>query len=278
MAKKSDKENKTDLAKAVEELDAAVATEGGSKTPDLVDTLAKAAADSAATAKALVKGELVVSGQKVDKPDEGVAVDQPEENAARRGGKDDEEDDEVDDEAPEEEAEDKDDADKSERSDDLAKAFMDGLEEHVEMLDASPALMAVAEGLAKSMARQSWEQRNLRTAMAEISQAVSVLAKSHVAIHRLLKGAQVKAPMAGIIGLVDGKAVPTNTGSFQIDKADGTKVSKSELASRVARAVEAGKLPAYALAQLDSPFGVEALLANIPEDVAKAFDIPRKSA
>jgi hypothetical protein len=269
MATKS-KAEKSDLAKAVEELDQEVTVEGGTKAPDLVDTLAKAAADSAATAHALAKGELVVSGKKVDKPDEGAAVDQPEENAKRRGGKDD------DDTEVEEDADADEETDKSEdEDDDLAKAFMDGLEEHVELLDASPALLAVAEGLAKSTARTQWEQQNLRKAMAEISQAVSTLLKSHVEIHRLLKG---RTPMAGIVGIVDGKAIPATGGPLQVSKADGTKLAKSELQARVARAVEAGKLPAYALAQLDSPFGIEALLSSIPEDVAKAYDIPKKNA
>lgn len=258
---------KTDLEKAVAELDAEVTPKGGDtekKEPTLADALAKSADALADTTKALVKGDLVVSGKHVSKDDEGAKVDEPDETRRRNGGKDEDGDDD-----------DGDIEDSLKDDDDIAKSFMESLEEHVELMDVSPALEALAKSTAAGFGRQASGQQVIRKSLADLTGAVQVLLKSHLKIHEALRGVQVKTPAAGVVGRVDGKTIEAEKAAAQ---GSAGEMSKSELRERVFNAVKDGNLAPTALSQVDSPMGRDALLSSIPEDVAKSYGIPRKSA
>lgn len=277
--------SKLELEEGAQALAKAVETDPGQKPKEvsLADQLVKAAEELDA-GKDLAKADMIVGGKHVDKPAEGAKVGQPKDQADQRGGPegnqedqghgggdDPDKDDEPDEEMPSDERE------KSEARarDEFFKSVVDeGGDEITQLLEASEALQVLTASIGRAEGRRAAEvgrlQKSVETLAArvdKIGEVVGLLAKSQAVLHKSEMGRPARMPMPGMIYDPRGERGTRN----------GQAISKGEVVDALMKAIHEGKLDQESgssiMTKLDSNF--QAAIAAIPDEVAKAYSIPK---
>ncbi len=257
-----------DLSKAAEDLEALVKAGDGEKgkEPTVEEQLAKAQGDLADARARLEKAEK--GRTKAEPGTPGEDVDEPDENKARRGGKD---------------------ADKSAARDTLFRGAAD-TPASGELFDASEELKASFEGLVTAMGKslemletQIAERRDADARIERIEVQVGALVKamgavvaSETALHKSVGGIQVKATAPGVVGKLGDRVIPADGGLNGAPKdglAKAGDVNRADAQIGIEKAVNAGALEPEALLMFNR-LGA-AYLARIPDEVAKSYGIPR---
>jgi hypothetical protein len=282
------KDQSTKLNDGADALAKAIETVEPEKTALPVDEELRRAAAELDKDK-IEKAEMLVSGKRVDKSPEGAKVDPPSDNADQRGG-------------PEGNREDKgtggDDPDKDkdpdtdEPSDEREKseaeardAFFKALADDPEvspLLEASEALQGLAVQIGKAEGRRAGEVVDLKKSLAQvaarveqIASVVGLIAKSQAILHKGMGelGRPVKLPMPGMV--FDPRDKTGSNGD-----ASGQALSKGAIVDALTKAMHDDKLDwqegAGIMAKLDS--NPQAAIAAIPDEVAKAYGIPKDKA